>query len=614
MILCIAEKPSVGREIARVLGATTARGGYMEGNGYLVSWTFGHLCCLQEPHEYDPHWKQWRREVLPMIPPSFRIKLIENEGSKKQFAVLEELVRRADEVVNCGDAGQEGELIQRWVLHKAGNKKPVKRLWISSLTDEAIRSGFKKLYPSSDFDNLYAAGSARAIGDWLLGMNATRFYTVRYGAQGQVLSIGRVQTPTLAMLVERQKAIDSFVPQDFWELKTDYRGGIFSAVKGRFLSEEEALKALSAVQDREFEITSVEKKKSKEHPPKLFDLTSLQVECNKKFGFSADETLSYIQNLYEKKLTTYPRVDTTFLPNDQYPKASSVLAALTPYSSFTQDLLGSGAPLRKSNKVFNDKKITDHHAIIPTGEWGNAAASLPANEKRVLDMVVRRYIAIFYPDSEVASTVVLGQALSVPEPVEFKATGKQILSPAWRVLFEKPAATANAVSGNTSTDIANNSEVSNTSTSEENETTENILPDYRKGEKGAHIPSLKKGKTTPPKRMTEGDLLRAMETAGKQVENDELRDAMKENGIGRPSTRAAIIETLLKRGYIVKDKKALVPTQLGIQLIDTINFPLLKSPELTGQWEKKLRLISDGEYSVQTFMNELKAMVSEVVK
>jgi DNA topoisomerase-3 len=558
-------------------------------------------------------------ELLPMIPPHFRVKLIENEGSKKQFHVLEELIKQADEIINCGDAGQEGELIQRWVLHKAGNKKTVKRLWISSLTDEAIKEGFKKLYPSSDFDNLYAAGSARAIGDWLLGLNATRACTVKYAARGQILSVGRVQTPTLAMLVERQRQIDSFVPQDFWELKTNYRDGIFSATRGRLLDEQEAERWLMAVKGTRFEIVSVEKKKSKEHPPKLFDLTSLQVECNKKYGFTAEETLSYIQSLYEKKLTTYPRVDTVFLPNDQYQKAGQVLRGLTPYTNFTEPLLG--APLRKSGKVFNDKKITDHHAIIPTGVWGGIVVSLPVNEKRVLDMVVRRYIAIFYPDCEIANTTVLGKALvemtaEVEEMLKawrksneennnddafmFKATGKQILNPTWRVLFEKPAASDT----NTAT----------TATAEDAANEESVLPNYRKGESGTHEPSLKKGKTSPPKRMTEGDLLRAMETAGRQIEDEELREAMKENGIGRPSTRAAIIETLFKRGYIVKDKKAIVPTPLGIQLIDTIKNPLLKSAELTGQWEKKLRLISDGQYSVQTIMDELKAMTTDVVR
>jgi DNA topoisomerase-3 len=579
-------------------------------------------------------------ELLPMIPQHFRVKLIENEGSKKQFHVLEELIKKADEIINCGDAGQEGELIQRWVLHKAGNNKPVKRLWISSLTDEAIKTGFKKLYPSSDFDNLYAAGSARAIGDWLLGLNATRACTVKYGARGQILSIGRVQTPTLAMLVERQKQIDNFVPQDFWELKTNYRGGIFNLVRGRFLDEEEAGKWLAAIEGTQFEIVGVEKKKSKEHPPKLFDLTSLQVECNKKYGFSAEETLSYIQNLYEKKLTTYPRVDTVFLPNDQYPKAGQVLQGLTPYSNFIQPLLEGGS-LRKSSKVFNDKKITDHHAIIPTGEWGSTAASLPVNEKRVLDMVVRRYIAIFYPDCEIANTTVMGRALvertaaieemlkaskkagesnSDEDDFTFKATGKQVLNPTWRVLFEKPADVASAsnitVNTGTAANAAATAENADKTADSDKEISEeeNVLPDYRKGESGTHEPSLKKGKTSPPKRMTEGDLLRAMETAGKQIEDEELREAMKENGIGRPSTRAAIIETLFKRGYIVKDKKDIVPTPLGIQLIDTVKNPLLKSAELTGQWEKKLRLISDGKYSVQTFMNELKAMTTDVVK
>ncbi|MEG2229067.1 MAG: DNA topoisomerase 3 [Odoribacter sp.] len=578
MKMCIAEKPSVAKEIANILGATTRRNGYMEGNGYCVTWTFGHLCGLQDPNEYTEKWQKWDMSMLPMIPSKFRIKLINDEGIKKQFAVIEELVAKAEEVINCGDAGQEGELIQRWVLTKAKCKVPVKRLWISSLTEEAIREGFKKLMDSKDFDTLYAAGSARAIGDWLLGMNATRAYTLKYGTGKNVLSIGRVQTPTLALIVERQKAIDHFQPETYWEIRTDYRGGFFSYTQGRFTKKAEAEALLEKITPQELEITGSERKKAIEHPPKLFDLTLLQVECNKKFAFTADHTLKLIQSLYEKKLTTYPRVDTNFLPNDQYPKVAGILKGLKPYEALTKPIL-EGKTIRKSPKVFNDKKITDHHAIIPTGVF---SYDLSPDEKRVYDLVARRFIAVFYPDCEIANTTVLAR---VGEE-EFKATGKQIIAPAWRVVF----------GGNT-----------------EKQNEENVLPVYERGEHGAHRPELQEKDTQPPKYYTEADLLRAMETAGKQVEDEELRDLMKENGIGRPSTRANIIETLFKRQYIRKDKKRLIATTTGMELIGTIRNELLKSAELTGQWEKKLRRIEEGTYQVTDFMEELKTMVNEMI-
>lgn len=578
MKVCIAEKPSVAREIASILGANVRRNGYLEGNGYCVTWTFGHLCGLQEPNEYTDKWKQWNLQVLPMIPSKFRIKLIEDEGIKRQFSVIETLVAEAEMVINCGDAGQEGELIQRWVLTKAKCHVPIKRLWISSLTEEAIREGFNKLLDSKDFDTLYAAGSARAIGDWLLGMNATRAYTLKYGNGKNVLSIGRVQTPTLALIVERQKAIENFKPEIYWEIKTNYREGIFSSTKGRFTTKEEAEEVLRKIEALELEIVSIERKKAMEHPPKLFDLTSLQVECNKKYGFSADNTLKVIQSLYEKKLTTYPRVDTNFLPNDQYPKVPGILKGLKPYEALIKPIL-EGGKIRKSPKVFNDKKITDHHAIIPTGEF---RYDMTPDEKWVYDLVAKRFIAVFYPDCEIANTTVMAK---VGED-DFKATGKQIIDPAWRVVF-----------GN--------------NTDKQNE--ENVLPIYEQGEHGEHHPELQEKETQPPKYYTEADLLRAMETAGKQVEDEELRELMKENGIGRPSTRANIIETLHKRLYIKKDKKKLLATQTGIELIDSIQNDLLKSAELTGQWEKKLRMIEEGTYEIGEFMEELKVMVNEIV-
>ena len=578
MKMCIAEKPSVAKEIAHVIGATVRRNGYMEGNGYCVTWTFGHLCSLQEPNEYTEKWKQWNLSVLPMIPSKFRIKLIDDEGIKKQFAIIEELVSKAEMVINCGDAGQEGELIQRWVLTKAKCNVPVKRLWISSLTEEAIREGFDKLMESKDFDTLYAAGSARAIGDWLLGMNATRAYTLKYGNGKNVLSIGRVQTPTLALVVERQKTIENFKPETYWEIRTDYRGGLFSYTRGRFNTKAEAEALLEKIQTQELEILSIERKKAMESPPKLFDLTLLQVECNRKYAFTADNTLKIIQSLYEKKLTTYPRVDTNFLPNDQYAKVPGILKGLKPYENLVQPIL-TGGKIKKSSKVFNDKKITDHHAIIPTGVF---SYDMSPDEKRVYDLVARRFIAAFYPDCEIANTTVMAK---IGEE-EFKATGTQIIDPAWRVVF------------GVNTDKQND---------------ENVLPVYEKGEHGPHTPEILEKETQPPKYYTEADLLRAMETAGKQVEDEELRDLMKENGIGRPSTRAGIIETLQKRHYIRKDKKRLLATPTGIELIDTIQNDLLKSAELTGQWEKKLRMIEDGKYEINGFMEELKVMVNEIV-
>ncbi len=578
MIVCIAEKPSVAYEIAQVVGAKSKRDGYYEGNNYQVTWTFGHLCTLKEPHEYLPEWKRWSMGWLPMIPSRFGIKLIGDGGIEKQFNTIRKLVTKATEVVNCGDAGQEGELIQRWVLHKAGTNCPVKRLWISSLTEEAIREGFQKLRSGDDFNNLYAAGSSRAIGDWLLGINATRLYTLKYGQQGQVLSIGRVQTPTLALIVDRQKAIDNFVPEPFWELKTKYKDVIFSATKGRFAKKEEGNAYLQKIQNDDFEIKDFSKKKGKEAPPRLFDLTSLQVECNKKFGFSAEDTLKNIQSLYEKKLTTYPRVDTTFLSDDIYPKVPNILKGMKNHLHLINPLLK--AKLKKSKKVFDDKKVTDHHAIIPTGVF---ASAMGRDEKLVYELVARRFIAAFYPDATISNTQVLGDVAGV----EFKATGKQVLVPGWRIVF-----------------------MDNKDTEKK---ADDIMPEFTVGERGTHEPLLIEKETQPPKPYTEATLLRAMETAGKHVDDDELRDAMKENGIGRPSTRAAIIETITRRKYISKVRKNLYPTVTGIQLIDTINNELLKSAELTGIWEKKLREIEKGQYDAGKFMDELKQMVSDIV-
>ena len=584
MKVCIAEKPSVAREIAGVLGATKKMNGYIEGNGYQVTWTFGHLCTLKEPHDYTPEWKRWSLGALPMIPPRFGIKLISNPTYEQQFKTIESLIRNADTVINCGDAGQEGELIQRWVMQKAGCACPVYRLWISSLTEEAIREGFQHLKDQSEFKTLYEAGLARAIGDWLLGMNATRLYTIRYGQNRQVLSIGRVQTPTLALIVNRQAEIDNFKPEPYWELKTVYRGTTFSATKGKFTKKEEGETLLEAVQQEDFTITNITEKKGKEYAPRLFDLTSLQVECNKKFSFTAGDTLKLIQSLYEKKVTTYPRVDTTFLSEDIYPKVPNILKGLADYAELTAPLLAT--KIQKKKKVFDNSKVTDHHAIIPTGV---PARNLTDDEQKVYDLVARRFIAAFYPDCEISTTTVLGNA----GKVEFKATGKQILKPGWRTVFGTEQKDQNA------------------EPTEEEE--EGILPNFTQGETGPHKPLLKETWTTPPKPYTEATLLRAMETAGKLVDNEDLRDALKENGIGRPSTRAAIIETLFKRNYIRKERKSLYPTATGKELIGIIQEELLKSAELTGMWEKKLRQIEQGTYEARTFLDELKQMVNVIV-
>ncbi len=580
MIVCIAEKPSVARDIADILGARTRKEGYIEGNGYQVTWTFGHLCTLKEPHEYTPGWKSWSLGSLPMIPPRFGIKLIENPTYEKQFHIIEGLMQQADEIINCGDAGQEGELIQRWVMQKAGARCPVKRLWISSLTEEAIKEGFAKLKDQSDFQSLYEAGLSRAIGDWLLGMNATRLYTIKYGQNKQVLSIGRVQTPTLALIVNRQLEIENFKPEPYWELKTVYRETTFSATKGKFTSKEEGLEFLETVKQSDFVVTDVSAKKGVEYAPRLFDLTSLQVECNKKFAYSADETLKLIQSLYEKKVTTYPRVDTTFLSDDIYPKCPAILKGLRDYEVLTAPL--DGAKLPKSKKVFDSSKVTDHHAIIPTGVYPQ---NLTDMERRVFDLIARRFIAVFYPDCKVSTTTVLGEV----DKIEFKVTGKQILEPGWRVVFAKEQV------------------------EEKDGDEERVLPVFVKGESGPHVPDLNEKWTQPPKPYTEATLLRAMETAGKLVDNDELRDALKENGIGRPSTRAAIIETLFKRNYIRKEKKNLIATPTGVELIQLIHEELLKSAELTGIWEKKLREIEKRTYDARQFLEELKQMVSEIV-
>lgn len=585
MKVCIAEKPSVAREIASILGANSRRDGYFEGNGYQVTWTFGHFCTLKEPHEYSPQWKRWALEVLPMIPPRFGIKLIENDGAKKQFGVIESLIAKADEVINCGDAGQEGELIQRWVLQKAQCKVPVKRLWISSLTEDSIREGFGNLKDQSAFEKLYEAGLSRAIGDWLLGMNATRLYTVKYGQNRSVLSIGRVQTPTLALIVNRQLEIENFQPEQYWELKTVYRETTFSATKGRFTSKEDGEKFLEEIKQSDFEVTDVTIKKGEELPPRLFDLTALQVECNKKFSFSAEDTLKIIQSLYEKKLTTYPRVDTTYLSDDIYPKVPAILRGLAGYEELVKPVLAAKIP--KSKKVFDNSKVTDHHAIIPTGVRAN---NISENERKVYDLVTRRFIAVFYPNCKIATTTVLGEAAKV----EFKVTGKQILEPGWRIVFEKQT---NAQDDD----------------SDKEKEDDNLLPLFEKGEAGPHAPALNEKWTQPPKYYTEATLLRAMETAGKLVDDDELRDALKENGIGRPSTRAAIIETLFKRNYIRKERKNLYATQTGVELIGTIKEELLKSAELTGLWEKKLRQIEKNEYDPRQFIGELKQMLTEIV-
>ena len=582
MIVCIAEKPSVAREIATLLGARNKRDGYIEGNGYQVTWVFGHLCTLKEPHEYNPNWKRWSIADLPLIPQRFGIKLIENDGSIKQFHIIEELIKNADEVINCGDAGQEGELIQRWVMQKAECKCPVKRLWTSSLTEEALKEGFQNLRPQSDYDKLYEAGAMRAIGDWLLGMNATRLYTLRFGNNKQVLSIGRVQTPTLALVVKRHFEIVNFKPEKYWELKTVYRDTTFSATKGKFTSKEEGLNFLETVRNDLFTVTDVTAKEGKEFAPRLFDLTSLQVECNKKYGFSADDTLKLIQSLYEKKVTTYPRVDTTFLSDDIYPKIGPIMQGLKSYASLTEPVLKTKIP--KSKKVFDNSKVTDHHANIPTGE---NPVHLTADEQKVFDLITKRFIANFYPVCETSTTTVLGTVKNI----EFKVNGKQILVPGWRTVYEK--------------DIKDE---------EAKDDDEKTLPLFTVGEQGQHTPDLTEKETTPPKPYTEATLLRAMETAGKQIDDEELRDLLKENGIGRPSTRANIIETLYKRNYMRKKGKSIEATDTGISLIGTIQNELLKSAELTGQWEKKLRMIEKNTYATSAFMNDLKQMVCSIVE
>jgi len=576
MKVCIAEKPSVAREIATVLGANTKRDGYYEGNGYAVTYTFGHLCTLKEPNDYKPYWKSWDLNNLPMLPEKFETKVVSNSGIQKQFKIIKSLFDKAELVINCGDAGQEGELIQRWVMNEANYKGEVQRLWISSLTTEAIKEGFKNLKPGSDYDNLYYAGFSRAIGDWLLGMNATRLFTVKHGGYKQVLSVGRVQTPTLAMVVNRFTGIENFKPQPYWELQTMYRDTLFSYEEGRFLKKEDGVALALKVKESDFEIESITKKKGKEYAPKLFDLTGLQVYCNTKFGFTADETLKIVQALYERKVVTYPRVDTTFLPNDVYPKVHGILQKLTNYATLTQPLLGK--KIKKTTRVFNDKKVTDHHAIIPTGIQTN----LQYNQQQVYDIITKRFIAAFYEDCTVANTAVIGSVAKVT----FKTTGKEILEKGWRIVFENSSA---------------------------KERESGILPTFVKGEKGPHEPSFLEKETKPPNQFTEATLLRAMETAGKQIDDEELRDLMKENGIGRPSTRANIIETLFKRKYIKRNKKQVLPTVTGIQLIETIQNELLKSAELTGSWEKQLKDIEKGEFSAGAFIKNMKRMVDALV-
>ena len=592
MIVCIAEKPSVAKDIARIIGATSPKDGYMEGNGYQVTWTFGHLCTLKEPNDYTEQWKHWSLAALPMIPPRFGIKLINDNGIKKQFAVIERLMQAADGIINCGDAGQEGELIQRWVMQKARAKCPVKRLWISSMTDEAIREGFNTLKDQSEYQSLYIAGLSRAIGDWLLGMNATRLYTLKYGQNRQVLSIGRVQTPTLALIVNRQKEIDSFVPEPYWVLATIYRDTTFTATKGRFDTKEEGERAFSAIADKPFTITSVTKKNGTEAPPHLFDLTSLQVECNRKFSLSAETTLNIIQSLYERKLTTYPRVDTQYLSDDIYPKCGNILNGLRGYEHLLTPLRGKKLP--KSKRVFDTSKVTDHHAIIPTGV---PATSLTDMERHVYDLIARRFIASFYPDCKFSTTTVLGTV----EDIEFKTTGKEIISEGWRAVYARP------------TGSDTNQQQAPTDDYEKKGDEERTLPTFTKGESGPHTPTLTEKATMPPKYYTEATLLRAMETAGKFVEDETLRAALKENGIGRPSSRANIIETLFKRHYIKRERKNLVATPTGIELIDTIHEELLKSCELTGIWEKKLRDIEHKKYDAAEFINELKQQITEIV-
>lgn len=585
MILCITEKPSVGQTIANILGAKERKNGFFEGNGYWVSWTFGHLCCLKDPADYTAMWKHWSLSALPMIPQRFGIKLIHDRGVEAQFRVLCQLIENCDEIINCGDAGQEGELIQRWVMQKAGCKKPVKRLWISSLTDDAIKEGFQNLKPEKDLEPLYLAGLCRAIGDWLLGINATRLYTLKYAnSKNNILSVGRVQTPTLAMIVNRQKEIDEFVPQDYWELKTKYRDVIFSAQIKGFDSEDKGKQILEKLLSTEFEFTDCQDKKGTEAPPRLPDLTSLQVECNRKFGYSADETLKLIQTLYERKVTTYPRVDTTYLPEDVYPQCSKILNGLKDYQPLMEPLRGK--KLKKSKKVFDNSKITDHHAIIPTGvAFPN---DLGEREKNVYDLVVRHFISIFFPDCKFTQTVVSGQAGNV----KFKVTGKVITDPGWKIIF--------------------NDNLKSGEDKDSSDSDKQLLPQFTVGEKGPHTPFLMKKTTKPPKYFTEATLLRAMETAGSFVEDEELRDALKANGIGRPSTRAAIIEILFKRGYIYRERKSLKASQAGIDLIGLIHEDLLKSPKLTGIWEGRLREIEKGLYSPEEFVAQLKQHITDI--
>ena len=593
MIVCIAEKPSVAKDIARIIGAHSSKNGYMEGNGYQVTWTLGHLCCLKEPNDYCDNWKHWSLAALPMLPPRFGIKLIDDEGIKRQFAIVEQLMQHADSIINCGDAGQEGELIQRWVMQKAQAKCPVKRLWISSMTDEAIREGFNKLKEQSAYEPLYLAGLSRAIGDWILGMNATRLYTLKYGKNRQVLSIGRVQTPTLALIVNRQTEIDNFKPETYWVLATIYRDTTFTATKGRFDKKEEGEAAFKTIEGEPFTVTDVQKKKGTEAPPKLYDLTSLQVDCNKKFGYSAEMTLNLIQSLYEKKYTTYPRVDTQYLSDDIYPKCPQTMNGLyqtkiqskTVYAELIKPL--GGKALKKSKKVFDSSKVTDHHAIIPTGVPPMGLSNM---EENVFDLIARRFIAVFYDDCKFATTTVLGKV----KEIEFKVSGKEILEPGWRDVYAKNQ---------------NEDDDADEKTTDE----ERTLPTFIKGESGEHIPTLTEKQTTPPKHYTEATLLRAMETAGKFVNDEELRAALKENGIGRPSSRASIIETLFKRKYIQRNRKRIIATPLGIQLIDIIKEKLLTSCELTGIWEKKLRDIEHQKYDAAQFVNELKIQINQIV-
>ena len=603
MIVCIAEKPSVARDIARIIGATSSHEGYMEGNGFQVTWTFGHLCTLKEPHDYTTMWRSWSLTSLPMIPERFGIKLIDDQGIRKQFSIIEGLMQKAERIVNCGDAGQEGELIQRWVMQKAQAKCPVSRLWISSMTDEAIREGFQNLKDQSDYQPLYLAGLSRAIGDWLLGMNCTRLYTLKYGQNRQVLSIGRVQTPTLALIVNRQKEIDNFKPEPYWVLATVYRDTTFTATQGKFTSKEEGEKAFSTIEGKPFTVTKVEKKEGKEQPPQLYDLTSLQVDCNRKFGYSAEMTLNLIQALYERKYTTYPRVDTQYLSDDIYPKCPQTLNGLyqtkfggvAPYAEFIKPI--GGKPLKKTKRVFDTSKVTDHHAIIPTGV---IPQNLSDAERNVFDLVARRFIGVFLPDCKFSTTTVLGEVKGEENKVEFKVTGKEILDPGWRVVRGK-------------TPDSEKSESTESSENSEKSDEERTLPTFVKGESGEHTPTLTEKMTTPPPYYSEATLLRAMETAGKFVEDETLRAAMKENGIGRPSSRAGIIETLFKRHYIKRERKRLVATPTGIELIDLIHEELLKSCELTGIWEKKLRDIEHKTYDPAQFIAELKQQVTDIV-